>query len=65
MPRAPHQACLELAASDVRGGVIERRGHWIGEEECPDFTGEQLIEFVGESDAVDGNDLNTSADDTA
>ena len=39
--------CMELAAHDVRGGVIERCGHWIGEER-PDFVAEQLLEFFGE-----------------
>jgi len=39
--------CLELAASDVRGGIIERCGHWIGEER-PDFIIEQLQTFFGE-----------------
>jgi pimeloyl-ACP methyl ester carboxylesterase len=39
--------CMELAATDVRGGVIERCGHWIGEER-PDFITEQLLEFFGE-----------------
>ena len=39
--------CLELAASDVRGGVIERCGHWIGEER-PDFVAAHLLEFFGE-----------------
>jgi pimeloyl-ACP methyl ester carboxylesterase len=39
--------CLELAATDVRGGVIERCGHWIGEER-PQFIAEQLLAFFGE-----------------
>jgi pimeloyl-ACP methyl ester carboxylesterase len=39
--------CLELAADDVRGGVIERCGHWIGEER-PDFVADQLEAFFGE-----------------
>jgi len=39
--------CLELAANDVRGGIIDRCGHWIGEER-PDFIIEQLQEFFGE-----------------
>jgi pimeloyl-ACP methyl ester carboxylesterase len=38
------KGCLELAADDVRGGVIERCGHWIGEER-PDFVAERLLEF--------------------
>jgi pimeloyl-ACP methyl ester carboxylesterase len=41
--------CLELAAGDVRGGVIERCGHWIGEER-PDFVAAHLLEFFGEND---------------
>ena len=39
--------CFELAAADVRGGVIPRCGHWIGEER-PDFIVEQLQAFLGE-----------------
>lgn len=39
--------CLELAASDVRGGVIERCGHWVGEER-PDFVADELLAFFGE-----------------
>jgi pimeloyl-ACP methyl ester carboxylesterase len=39
--------CMELAASDVRGGVIPRCGHWIGEER-PDFIAEQLLAFFAE-----------------
>jgi hypothetical protein len=35
---------MEMAASEVSGGVIERCGHWIGEER-PDFIGAQLGEF--------------------
>ena len=41
------QHCLELAAENVRGGVIERCGHWVAEER-PDFVTEQLIAFFGE-----------------
>jgi pimeloyl-ACP methyl ester carboxylesterase len=36
--------CMELAASDVRGGVIPRCGHWIGEER-PDFVAQELVDF--------------------
>lgn len=36
--------CMELAAGDVSGGVIERCGHWIGEER-PDFMLDQLRVF--------------------
>lgn len=39
--------CLELAASDVRGGVIDRCGHWITEER-PDFVTDELLAFFGE-----------------
>jgi pimeloyl-ACP methyl ester carboxylesterase len=39
--------CLELAADDVRGGVIPQCGHWIGEER-PDFVAEQLLAFFAE-----------------
>jgi len=38
--------CMEMAASDVSGGVIERCGHWIGEER-PEFVAAQLTEFFG------------------
>ncbi len=38
--------CMELAADDVTGGVIERCGHWIGEER-PAFILEQLEAFFG------------------
>ncbi|OJU80375.1 MAG: 3-oxoadipate enol-lactone hydrolase [Solirubrobacterales bacterium 70-9] len=38
--------CLEMAAGDVNGGVIERCGHWIGEER-PEFIAAQLTEFFG------------------
>ena len=46
--------CLELAAVDVRGGVIAQCGHWIGEER-PEFIVEQLAAFFGEE--VDGGAL--------
>jgi len=38
--------CMQLAAEDVSGGVIERCGHWIGEER-PDFVSDRLLEFFG------------------
>ena len=38
--------CMEMAAGDVSGGVIERCGHWIGEER-PEFVAAQLAEFFG------------------
>jgi pimeloyl-ACP methyl ester carboxylesterase len=38
--------CMEMAAGDVSGGVIERCGHWIGEER-PEFIASQLTEFFG------------------
>ena len=38
--------CLELAATDVVGGVIPRCGHWVGEER-PDFVIAHLLEFFG------------------
>jgi pimeloyl-ACP methyl ester carboxylesterase len=43
--------CLELAAGNVRGGVISECGHWIGEER-PDFIAAQLLEFFGEAGAA-------------
>jgi pimeloyl-ACP methyl ester carboxylesterase len=45
------QQCLELAASDVRGGVISQCGHWIGEER-PDYVADQLLSFFGEDAAT-------------
>lgn len=36
--------CLEMAAEDVTGGVIERCGHWVAEERG-DFVIEKLREF--------------------
>jgi pimeloyl-ACP methyl ester carboxylesterase len=42
--------CMELAsAGEVGGGVIERCGHWIGEER-PDFVAAELLEFFGRAD---------------
>lgn len=38
--------CMELAADDVAGGVIERCGHWVGEER-PAFILDQLEAFFG------------------
>jgi pimeloyl-ACP methyl ester carboxylesterase len=40
--------CLELAAESVTGGVIERCGHWIGEER-PDFIVDTLLDFLAEN----------------
>ncbi len=39
--------CLEMAATNVTGGIIERCGHWVGEER-PDFVASQLVEFFGQ-----------------
>jgi pimeloyl-ACP methyl ester carboxylesterase len=36
-------------AEDVRGGVIERCGHWIPEE-CPEYLTEQLLNFFSVSE---------------
>jgi pimeloyl-ACP methyl ester carboxylesterase len=36
--------CMQELAEDVRGGVVERCGHWIPEER-PDYLLEQLFEF--------------------
>ena len=38
---------MEQLAHDVRGGVIERCGHWIAEEQ-PEHLIKQLLEFFGE-----------------
>jgi pimeloyl-ACP methyl ester carboxylesterase len=43
---APMHSMRELA-ENVRGGMIERCGHWIAEER-PDFLIEQLLAFFGE-----------------
>lgn len=34
-------------ATNVRGGVIERCGHWIADER-PEYLTEQLLAFFGE-----------------
>jgi pimeloyl-ACP methyl ester carboxylesterase len=44
--QAPLLSMRELA-DNVRGGVIERCGHWIAEEQ-PEYLTEQLIGFFGE-----------------
>lgn len=36
--------CLEETAEDVRGGVIERCGHWVAEER-PEYLTERLLAF--------------------
>jgi pimeloyl-ACP methyl ester carboxylesterase len=36
--------CMKELAEDVRGGVVERSGHWIPEER-PDYLITQLLEF--------------------
>ena len=38
---------MQVVAENVRGGVIERCGHWIAEER-PDYLFEQLIAFFNE-----------------
>jgi pimeloyl-ACP methyl ester carboxylesterase len=38
---------VRAVASDVRGGVIERCGHWIPEEQ-PEYLTRQLLSFFGE-----------------
>lgn len=38
------RACLEMAADDVSGGVIERCGHWVGEER-PQYVVDALLAF--------------------
>lgn len=38
---------LEAVTADVRGGVIERCGHWVPEEQ-PEYLIEQLLTFFGE-----------------
>lgn len=43
--------CLELAAVDVHGGIIERCGHWIGEER-PEFVAAELLAFFGDEDGA-------------
>lgn len=36
------QQCLEMAANDVTGGVIEHCGHWVGEER-PEYVVDRLL----------------------
>jgi pimeloyl-ACP methyl ester carboxylesterase len=43
--------CLELAATDVRGGVIPQCGHWIAEER-PDFITDEMLAFFDEDKDV-------------
>jgi len=38
---------MQSLADNVRGGVVERCGHWIPEER-PDYLGAQLLEFFAE-----------------
>jgi pimeloyl-ACP methyl ester carboxylesterase len=38
--------CMKELAEDVRGGVVERCGHWIPEEQ-PDYLVAQFLEFFG------------------
>jgi len=40
---------LQLVAEDVRGGTIERCGHWLATE-CPNELTRQLLTFFGEKD---------------
>ncbi|WP_372725288.1 alpha/beta fold hydrolase [Immundisolibacter sp.] len=40
--------CMEQVANDVRGGVIERCGHWIAEEQ-PQALRDALLAFLGEA----------------
>lgn len=37
---------MQAVADDVRGGVIERCGHWVAEER-PDYISERLLAFFG------------------
>lgn len=39
---------MELGATEVSGGVIERCGHWIGEEQ-PEFVAARLLDFCAAS----------------
>jgi pimeloyl-ACP methyl ester carboxylesterase len=50
MGELPKQA-LEMIATDVRGGVVDRAGHWIPEER-PDFVVEAVLAFVRETAPV-------------
>ena len=40
------ESCRKVA-KDVRGGVIERSGHWIAEEQ-PEQLADHLLKFFGE-----------------
>lgn len=42
-----HTIALDELAENVRGGVVERAGHWIVEER-PDYLIEQLTTFFAE-----------------
>jgi pimeloyl-ACP methyl ester carboxylesterase len=37
--------CMEMVATDVRGGVAERAGHWIAEER-PGFVADEVLAFI-------------------
>jgi len=38
---------LQALAENVRGGEIDRCGHWVSEEQ-PEYLSEQLLAFFGE-----------------
>ncbi len=38
---------LQALAKNVRGGEIDRCGHWVSEEQ-PEYLSEQLLAFFGE-----------------
>ena len=39
---------LQRVADDVRGGIVEKCGHWIAEEQ-PDLLCDELLAFFGEA----------------
>jgi hypothetical protein len=40
---------VKEVSTDVRGGIIERCGHWIADER-PEYLTEQLLVFIGEEE---------------
>lgn len=50
-----HGWAPDLGGNRGSGGVIERCGHWIGEER-PEFVAERLGEFFSENDHGDGGE---------
>lgn len=47
-------ASMKLLAENVRGGVIERCGHWIPEEQ-PEYLTSQLLNFFSEPESEEAH----------